>query len=255
MGPSAIPKAELPGEMPDHEGFRTYFLRFPHSKAMVEGHAVVPPRAFTTEEIEEEIETYVESAKLAATAGFDGIEITHATATCWTSFGLPSPTFAPTYMAAARNRNRVIMEFPQDRCRHGGRFSRSRGRGAASAEEHVEGGYIFADTRDLAVELTDVGVHYFDMTSSRRASFKNFIPDVDGTNMEYAKGIKEATGLPVMCNNLHEPSPFLRASRRVLRHRQRMPAAHRRPRNPEQGQRRQGGRIVRCPSCYACTLD
>ncbi len=255
--PSAIAKAELPGGMPDHEGFRTYFLRLPHSKAMVDGHAVVPPRAYTTEEIEEEIETYVASAKLAATAGFDGIEIHACHGYLLDQFRSPLTNIrTDKYGGSVENRNRIIVEISQKTVEAiETDFPEVAVGVRLSAEEHVEGGYQFVETRDLAVELAAVGVHYFDITSSSRASFKDFVPDIDGTNMKYAKGIKEATGLPVMCNNLHEPANYLKAIEEgycdIVNMCRPLIAD---PDIPNKVRANKIDQIVRCTRCYACTL-
>lgn len=257
FAPSAIRSKELPGDMPDHEDFREYFMSFPHIDKMLEGTMGPVPHALTIEEIEEEIEEYSESAKLACSAGFDGIEI-HA------CHGYMLDQFrselcnqrTDKYGGNTKNRNRIIIETTQQTMEKVWKEYPKVAIGVRlSAEEHVEGGYTFDETLELARDLADIGVNYFDISTASRLSFKHFIPDIDGSNMKYAREIKEATGLPVLCNNIADPQLMLKAVEEgycdVINLCRALMAD---PEIPNKIKDDRAEEIVKCTRCYVCTL-
>jgi 2,4-dienoyl-CoA reductase-like NADH-dependent reductase (Old Yellow Enzyme family) len=257
LAPSPIMMKELPGDMPDHEDFKEYFNNFPHIDKMLGGTMGPTPRPFTTEEIQEEMLEYANSARLACSAGFDGIEIHACHGYLLDQFRSElSNQREDQYGGSVENRNRIIVEITKLTMEKVWKdFPKVAIGVRLSADEHVEGGYTFEETLVLAKALAELGVTHFDISSASRLSFKNFIPDIDGTNMKYAKAIKEATGIPVLCNNIAEPQNMLKAVEEgycdVINLCRALMADPEIPNKIKDGKI---DKIVKCTRCYVCTL-
>ncbi len=252
---SPVPARRILEEMP--EQFRKYFTRLPNYKAMADGTALGIPREMTIEEIQHEQDEFANSARLAAMADFDGIEI-HA---CHAHLAhqLRSPLSnrrKDRYGGSVENRNRFTVELVGKTIKAVHPDFPNIAIGVRlSAREYVEGGIPFEETKELAQELAGLGITHIDVTNASHLTTRYMIPDRDATNIEYAKGIKEATGLPVMCNNIHEPANFLRAVEEgytdIINMCRPLIA------DPELPNKVKEGRIdeiAKCTRCYFCTL-
>jgi 2,4-dienoyl-CoA reductase-like NADH-dependent reductase (Old Yellow Enzyme family) len=252
---SSVPARQPVEEMP--EILRRRFKRLPNWRALSEGSDGSPPRPLTVEEIHAQQDEYATSARLAAMADFDGIEVHGCHEMLVHQFRSPvTNRRTDEYGGSFENRSRFYLElvqktiaavrpdFPQVAI--GVRLS---------AREYVEGGFPFEETRDLTVELARLGITHISVTNAGGSSWRHMMPERDATNVEFARALKRATGLPVLCNNLHDPVNAVRAvedgsvdmvniSRALIA-------------DPELPNKVRAGRvadIVRCTRCYICEL-
>jgi 2,4-dienoyl-CoA reductase-like NADH-dependent reductase (Old Yellow Enzyme family) len=202
---STVPFIE--GCMPKQ--FEKYFRRIPSDKIS----EPVIPREMTIEEILREQDEFANSAYLAAMADFDGIEIHLCHGYLPQQFRSPLTNHRKDqYGGSLENRNRFSLELVQktiERIRPA--FPDIPVGVRLSAREFKKGGFSFEETKELSKELANLGITHISVTNGSPETYKHMIPDQDGSNIEYAKGIKEASGLPVMCNNIHDPVKAIKA--------------------------------------------
>lgn len=252
---SPIPARRLLEEMP--EQFRKYFIRIPDYQTMADGTAVGILREMTIDEIQHEQDEFARSAKLAAMADFDGIEIHACHGHLLHQFRSPlTNRRQDRYGGSAENRERFIIEIVEKTVKAIRQDFPDMAIGVRlSAQEHVEGGLSFEETKGLAKKLASLGITHISISDSSHLATKYMIPDVDATNIEHARAIRELTGLPVLCNNLHEPANALKAVAEgyadIVNICRPLIA------DPELPNKLKGGRIdeiVKCTRCYFCTL-
>ena len=249
---SPVPAQRILEKMP--EQFRKHFMQIPNYQAMLEG---ARPREMSIEEIQSEQDEFANSARLAAMADFDGIEIHACHGHLLHQFRSSLTNHRKDrYGGSAENRNRFIVEIVDKTLKAvrpdfpdipiGVRLS---------AREYIEGGFPFEETKELAEELAKLGITHIDMSNASHLTTQYMLPDIDATNIEFAKAIKETTGLPVLCNNLHEPSNFLRAVEEgyvdIINMCRPLIADPELPNKVKEGRINE---IVKCTRCYFCTL-
>jgi 2,4-dienoyl-CoA reductase-like NADH-dependent reductase (Old Yellow Enzyme family) len=252
---SPVPSRRTIEEMP--EQFRKLFIQLRNYQSIADGTALGIPREMTVEEIQREQNEFAHSARLAAMADFDGIEIHACHGLLLHQFRSPLTNRRhDQYGGSMENRNRFIVELVDKTVKKVRPDFPNIAIGVRiSAREHVNGGFCFEETKKLAKELTKLGITHISVTNASHLTTKYMIPDRDGTNLEYAKAIKEATGLPVLCNNLHDPFNALRAVEEgytdIVNIARPLIA------DPELPNKVKAGRIdeiIKCTRCYICTL-
>jgi len=190
-------------------------------------------------------------------ADFDGIEIHACHGMLVHQFRAPvTNRRTDDYGGSLENRNRFLLELVAQSLA----ALRPDFPGVAlgvrlSARDYEEGGVTFAETTDLARTLAQMGVDYIDVSNAGPRSWKHFMPDVDATNVGFARGIKEASGLPVLCNNLHDPVTALAAvtegSVDVVAVTRPLIADPGLPNKVREGR---VDDVVRCTRCYLCEV-
>ena len=254
LSASDVPCVEPVDEMPET---MARLVRRMQAGDSSRAEATRTPRALTRDEIHEEQDAFARSVRLAAMADFDGIEI-HACHEMLVHQFRSAATNRRTdeYGGSLENRNRFLLELVEKSLA----ALRPDFPGVAvgvrlSARDYVEGGVTFAETLDLTRTIAEMGVDYLDVSNAGPSSWRHFMPDVDATNVEFARGVKEASGLPVLCNNLHDPLTALRAVTEGAVD----VVAVTRPliADPELPDKVREGRVhdvVRCTRCYLCDL-
>ncbi len=178
-----------------------------HLKDMeVRGVGVGPvPRALTVEEIIELEDSFVEAARRAKKAGFDGIEIHGGHGYLIAQFLSPtSNARTDLYGGSLENRLRLPLNL----------ISKTRAvlgmdwviGYRISADEHIQGGLTLEDSKVIAPILVGAGLDYVNLSSglSGRSS-KWTIPDEEGVILPEAAVIKSVVSVPVLCPNIYTP--------------------------------------------------
>lgn len=246
--PSPIPYAVPPENFP--KGFKE------HQDIL--GHVFFGevPREMTIEEIKSEQKEYADSARLAVSAGFDGIEI-HAPHG-YLEHQFLSPKFnkrTDEYGGSLENRMRFLLETCQA-------VKDSVGNSVAvgvrvSADEHRPGGFTYEDVKVLVKRLEDLGMDFLHLSDGSYEAADHFIPGKDSTHMlEEAKGFKELVDMPVITPSIHSPDLAESAINEGMT--DMISMGRQSLADPEWANKAQAGRtdeITKCVRCNACFLS
>ncbi len=165
-------------------------------------------RALSIDEAEEVIESFVEAARRARDAGFDGVEIHGAHGYLLSQFLSPfSNHRTDLYGGDLEGRSRFPLEIARRTRKKLGPdypiFYR------LSADEFVRGGLTLDETRRFARMLEQAGVNCVDVSAGAYSSMHRFIMPAyypNGYFVYLAKGIKEAVSVPVIAvGAINEP--------------------------------------------------
>lgn len=160
----------------------------------------VMPRALTTAEVRDFVESYGDAGRRAHQAGFDAVEIHGAHGYLVNQFVSPfSNRRVDEFGGTEENRFRFPLEIVRSIKRKAGAdfliFYR------LSASEYVPGGLSLSDTQALAKRLAEAGVKVMDVSSGVPASSflgKGQVEALPGYMVPLAAGIKSAVTAPVM---------------------------------------------------------
>jgi len=167
------------------------------------------PRELTIEEIKEIIGQFGDSALRAKKAGFDGIEIHGAHGYLIAEFLSPyTNKRSDEYGGGFENRVRFLREVIVD--------VRSKvGKGfpviiRISGDEMVEGGRTIAETRELAIELEDMGFDAIHVSSGVYGNYNKGIVSTmyaeHGWTADFAAEVKKLVNIPIItCNRINDP--------------------------------------------------
>jgi len=157
-------------------------------------------RAVTLEEIQTIINEHTYACRLAAYAGFDGIEVHLCHHYLMNSFRRKDfNRRSDRYGGSEENRNRICLELTEASLR-------------AAREENpnvVVGvrvgcesdGYTFDETKRLAVQLQELGIDYWNVTWGENHTAHR----KDGELVPFAKELKKILKIPVICPSIHDP--------------------------------------------------
>lgn len=198
VAPSPIPVVVMEDSFPKRFAKRL-------KEDAVRGVGVGPiPRALTVEEIMELEDSFVEAARRAKNAGFDGIEIHGAHGYLIAQFLSPT-TNARTdlYGGSLENRLRLPLNIiRKTRAVLGMDWVIGY---RISADEHIQGGLTLEDSKVIVPILVGAGLDYVHLSSGTPRSSKWTFPDKEGAILPEATVIKSVVSVPVICPNIYTP--------------------------------------------------
>lgn len=167
------------------------------------------PREMTTEEVEAMVKNFVKGAKIAQTAGIDGVELHGAHGYLICQFLSPyTNKRTDKYGGSFEGRMRFVTEIIygiKNIC--GPDFPISV---RIDGDEFVQGGITLEDAVKSAVYLESIGVHAINVSSGNYESGYTIIEPIafeEGWKKHLAKTIKEAVKIPVIAvNNIKLPN-------------------------------------------------
>jgi 2-enoate reductase len=169
----------------------------------------VRARAATIDEIQTVIKENTHSCRLAALAGFEGIEL-HTCHGYWVdSFRDPRTNHRKDrYGGSEDNRNRLILELTEEAIRAAKKENPNMIMGVRVSSATGEGGFTFEETKRLALQLQELGCDYYHVT----AGSGQFWPaDQDGYLLNFGKELKKILKIPVITPSVHDPELAERA--------------------------------------------
>lgn len=166
------------------------------------------PRAMETAEVEELVKNFVKGAKIAQTAGIDGVELHAAHGYLIGQFLSPlTNKRTDKYGGSFMNRMKFITEIIGG-IRHicGPNFPLVV---RIDGDEFIEGGITLEEAIKMSKYLESIGVHAINVSSGTYESGTTIIEPVsypEGWKKHLAKAIKENISIPVIaCNNIKTP--------------------------------------------------
>lgn len=162
-------------------------------------------REITTAEILQRQELFVKSARLAMSAGFDGIELHVAHGYLGHQFLSPRTNKrTDAYGGSLENRMRFLIEMVkkgkaaiQNQCALGVRIS---------SAEHVPGGFTVEDTKIVVRECEKAGANYISLSDGCQEATKYMFPEEEREHLlDEAKELKKGLEIPVITPSIHDP--------------------------------------------------
>ncbi len=211
--PSAIPYQTDPNLMP--KKMLEYLEKNPGAldpRIPSMAHADMP-REMTKEEIKSEIEEFSNSCILAATAGFDGIELHAPHGYLEHQFLSPrSNKRTDEYGGSLENRMRIVVEL-YEKVREkignsipvGIRFS---------GDEHMPDGIHHDELKQVVKKMGELGIDYVHLSDGSYEALKYFFPDEDNLHLlGEAEGFKSVLpkDVPVISVSIHDPKTAAQA--------------------------------------------
>ena len=163
----------------------------------------IKSREITVDEIQTIIKEHAFACKLAAYAGFEGIE--HHMCHIYLVDEFRDPLInkrTDRYGGSEENRNRLLLELVEAGTRAAKEENPDIVVGVRVGSRGADGGYTFEETKRLALQLQEMGMDYYHVT------FGFGMPQeqqVDGRFLDYSKELKKILKIPVMTPAVHEP--------------------------------------------------
>ena len=209
IAPSPVPYLEPPGWR-SGGGKRPNLLaqRLPNSKLGTVGNRAPDtiPREATWGEIQTIISENAYACKLAAWAGWDGIELHMCHTYFVDSFRNPlSNKRTDSYGGSEENRNRLLLEIAETSIRAAREENPNIVIGVRLGAECGPGGYTFEETKRLALQLQEMGIQYHHVTWGVLGPAPHTLPYQDGILLQYGRELKKILKIPVITSAIHDP--------------------------------------------------
>ncbi len=183
--------------------------RMPNSvvlRTMGQGASNSIPREITFDEIQTVIKENTLACRLAAIAGFDGIELHMCHGYLVDEFRDPRMNKrSDMYGGNEENRNRLLLELAE----HGIRAAKEENPtiviGLRLGCQCGPGGYDFEETKRLALRMQELGVEYFHVTYAEGGPAPHSVPFQDGILLQFGRELKKILKIPVMTSSIHDP--------------------------------------------------
>ena len=210
------PSAGMPFERPER-GLATQRLhkqRIPNSWRAHKFGSNAPDeeaREITIEEIQRVIKENTYSCKIAALAGFDGIELHMCHIYLVNAFRDPRLNRrTDRYGGSEENRHRLLLEIAEAGIRAAKEENPNIFVGVRLNPEGHEGryqkyGYPFEETKRLALRLQELGIDYYHETSGGQFRLPDEKLEEDGHLLKYSKELKKILKIPVITPTVHDP--------------------------------------------------
>ena len=205
VAPSPVPYLEPPGWRAGGEKRKNVAAeRIPNSIIRGFREAYPIPRAVTLDEIQTVINENAYACRIAALAGWDGIELHMCHTYFVDSFRNPlSNHRTDKYGGSEENRNRFVVEIIEASIRAAKEENRNMVVGARLSCECGEGGYTFEETKRLALQLQELGLDYCHLTAGRGQP--GLESGEDGVYLNHSRNLQKLLKIPVITPTVHDP--------------------------------------------------
>lgn len=202
--PSPVPIEYHPELMPDKvvKAHKERGLHFYNAEVLQKLHGVIPS-VITVEKIVEHEDNCANVTLMARQCGIDGVEFHHGHGHLGHQFLSPRTNKrTDMYGGSFENRTRFLMNMLIKARKKVGRDFCIGIR--ISGEEHMPGGLTNDDVVKVCQQAEEL-IDYVSLTDGCYEAFKYFLPDEDGTMLQYAENLKKVLKIPIMTPSIHNP--------------------------------------------------
>jgi len=164
------------------------------------------PREITLDEIQTVIDENAMACRLAAAAGFDGIELHMCHGYMVDEFRHPIMNRrTDRYGGSEENRNRLLLELAETSIRATKEENPNMVVGIRMGCACGEGGYDFEETKRLALQMQKLGIEYYHVTYAEGGPAPHSVPFQDGILLQFSKELRKILKIPVITSGIHDP--------------------------------------------------
>jgi len=175
-------------------------------RTMGAGASSSVPREITLDEIQTVIKENTLACRLAAIAGFDGIELHMCHGYMVDEFRHPRMNKrTDRYGGSEENRNRLLLELAENGIRAAKEENPNIAVGIRMGCACGEGGYDFEETKRLALQMQELGIEYFHVTYAETGPAPHSVPFQDGILLQFGRELKKILKIPVITSSIHDP--------------------------------------------------